>query len=444
MDLPPSFMRADADRRDEVLDKLAAWRRRAPRDAEAACRGLRLGPGLFLGGSGGAQHGGVPPLPSFFDTLTAPDMPIPFRSPIYEADIEAIVETLDRDVENDELLKISKLRANDISSKQFRRGHMQGVAMGAGRVLTSVEEKAVASDDVFGGHLQIFADPINDGDSAGIELDLHDDVPGDHWPHAVIGQGVLGKAVSDSSGVLFPDEIGMLCPLTHGIKGATVPLPPFDGAPTDLRDRNGRIINTFWHRKQLELPHEDDGRPELQAPATIVFNDRLYLVSVRHEFLYVYELIWMGGANADAMVAWDRKVAIDTSRTSGKLQECITRHPSGNPAKFENYDAVNLLLNAQGHVLLLGSHARWCDIWHLGVLNPPGGAFPVLTKMGFMEQNWVHGTDLFEEGLAIGQPNGELDRIGFLAAPFDYRHSRCTNPFGNPMCTHLWFFERQF
>jgi len=368
-------------------------------------------------------------------------MPLPFWSPVYRATVEAVRDALKPDVSNSELGKISDIRAHEISWLLHRRGHTQGIAVGAGRVLVSVEEKKVSSKKSYDGHFLVYQTPLQSGDGASVEINLRDDLPGDGWPHAVVGQGVLGRSISDSVGRHFPNELGMLCPVTNGRQG-DFPGDPFDGAPTDLRDRDGRRIATHWHREADVYP--GDERYELQTPAMIVFKGRLYLVALRHQYLYVYEIHWFGGASADAATVWEQVVALDISSDD----DCRTEHPGGTYAKFESYGSINLLLAEEGNVFLLCTHDRWLDTWHMGLLNPPGAIDdenrPTLTKIAVMEHNWAGGADLFEQGVAIFQHPEDNRRVGFLSAPWDFRHSRCPNPTDTAMCTNLWAWDREF
>lgn len=439
LDLPQSFIRPRPGGRERILEALETFRRSPaqPRDRRG---GVRLAPDLHLAGPGTARHGGsLPELPSFLSS--AADLELPFWSPRYDASLGAVQDAMAQDIDNDELLKVSNIRANDISNSTVHRGHTQGIALGSGVLLTSVEEKRVASNESYSGHLQVYSLPIAGGDSPIFERKLFEDTPGavagHRWSHAVVGQGVIGKAVTDDQDNVHPNLIGMLTPLTHGLQGAGLPAFPNDGAPTDLRDKFGNVISS--HFVHFGDQHPDDKRPELQAPALIVFNGNLYLVAVRHQFLYVYQLHWMGAANSDAVVVWERLVALDT------MNDC-TRDGGYDNLDFPNYDAINLLQTEEGHVLLLGSHAHWLDTWHLGLLNPPGAEKPVLTKLAICDQNWVNGAgaDLFQQGLATFQNAGNKNTIGFAAAPKDYTHIQCGNAFGDAMCTDIYFWERHF
>lgn len=447
-DFPQSFIRPMPGSRERILDALETYRRSPARTPDRR-RGVQLARGLSLAGPGTARHGGgLPELPSFL--TGTPDLELPFWSPRYDASLGAVQDAMAQDIDNDELLKVSNIRANDISSSTWHRGHTQGIALGSGVLLTSVEEKRTASNESYSGHLQVYSLPIADGDSPIFERKLFEDTPGavagHRWSHAVVGQGVIGKAVTDYLDNVHPNLIGMLTPLTHGLQGAGLPDPPNDGAPTDLRDKFGNVISThFVHNLEQ---HENDKRPELQAPALIVFNGNLYLVAVRHQFLYVYQLHWMGAANSDAVVVWEKLVELDTMDTD----ECIREGDYDN-LDFPNYDAINLLQTEEGHVLLLGSHAHWLDTWHLGLLNPrppgepvPKAERPVLTKLAICDQNWVNGAgaDLFQQGLATFQNAGDKNTIGFAAAPKDYTHIQCGNAFGDAMCTDIYFWERHF
>ena len=192
-----------------------------------------------------------------------------------------------------------------------------------------------------------------------------------------------------------------------------------------------------------------------------MFDGHLYLLAVRHAFLYVYELHWFGGANANAGVVWQRLVAMNTHNPD----ECITAgNPMGDHVDFPNYDAVNLLLTDEGNVFLLGSHERWLDTWHLGLLNPPLQTdedgqplpgeekekenLPRLEKVAIMDQNWLgelDKNDLFGEGCAIARmPGAARKTVGFWALPHDYRHSNCDEVVGFNMCADVYTWERTF
>ncbi len=410
---------------------------------------VQLAPNLYLAVAGApVLHGGPaePMLPGSFVDAGASDMELPFWSPKYDASFDEIIDALKQDIDNDELGKISDIKANGISDSLIHRGHSEGIAMGGGRLITSVQEKRVASDEHYSGHVQIYFTPVDDDSTADIEFKTADHTPDDEkWSHAVIGQGVLGKDITDSQGNLIPDEIGMLCPLTHGLMG-DVPASPHNGAPTDLIDGDGNRLSTHWHTEGLA--HPGDSRPELQVPALIVFKGRLYLVALRHQFLYVYEIHWFGGANADGVAVWEKLVTLNTSNPN----ECITEKLSGTPVDLENYEAINLLLTDENDVFLLGSHERWLDTWHLGLLNPKGPLTdenkPRLTKVAIMDQNWASHPDkddLFGQGCAIARmPGDERKTVGFWALPHDYRHSNCDNITGDPMCATVYTWERKF
>ncbi len=317
--------------------------------------------------------------------------------------------------------------------------------MGRGRIITSVQEKRAPGNKYFSGHLQIYSTPVLDDMSPMIEFKTADHTPKKtKWSHAVVGQGVLGKDVIDNNGIVYPDELGMMCPLTHGCMG-DLRDPPHDGAPTDLIDRDGNRLSTFWQRRtghETNVALMSDGRPELQVPAVIVYRGHLYLVALRHQFLYVYKLHWIGAANADAACVWQRIVALDTSDPD----QVDTVKPSGKRVEFPNYEAINLLLTDAGDVFMLASHRRWLDTWHIGVLNSPG-VKPRLTKVAIMEQDWpgeLSKNDLFGQGCAIARMPGDArDTVGFWALPHDYRHSNCDDIFGNPMCTNIYTWERK-
>jgi len=372
-------------------------------------------------------------------------MELPFWSPRYDATFDAVAAALNQNVDNGELAKLSDIRALDISNDLLHRGHSQGIAVGRGRLITSVQEKWL--NKYYSGHVQIYEFPVSDGMSPSKEFKTADHTPDKtNWSHAVIEQGVLGKDVVNHQGILFPDEIGMLCPLTHGSMSDELRDPPHDGSPTDLVDRDGNRISTYWLRRSGDLgdiAHADEKRAELGAPALIVFNNRLYLLAVRHSFIYVYELHWFGGANAGAHVVWQQLVAINTHNES-----VTTQGPSGEFKNFPNYDAANLLLTDEGNVFLLGSHEEWLDTWHLGQLNPPKPQEPTLTKVAVMAQNWsgkLSKNDLFGEGCAIARmPGAARKTVGFWALPHDYRHSNCDEVVGFNMCADVYTWERTF
>jgi hypothetical protein len=163
LDLPPSFIRPRPGSRERILDALETLRRSParPRDRRG---GVRIAPGLHLAAPGTARHGGtLPELPSFL-TSTA-DLELPFWSPRYDASLASVQDAMAQDIDNDELLKVSNIRANHISSSSIHRGHTQGIALGSGVLLTSVEEKRVASNESYSGHLQVYSLPIADGES---------------------------------------------------------------------------------------------------------------------------------------------------------------------------------------------------------------------------------------------------------------------------------------
>lgn len=393
-----------------------------------------------LTGMGGPVAGPLDLLPSSSDFAIA-EMPLPFFSERFPASVEAIVDALSEDIRNDELGKIERIVVEDVSASLGRRCHTQGIAVGAGRVLISCAEKGLLSNSpIHDGHLLVYPTPLGDGDGPTVHVVLDDEFPGNHWGHAVIGQGVFGKAVTDGAGNHFPDEIGMLCPVVNGLRGG-IPPAPFNGTPVQLRDRNGASAGLFWHVEQnLHVRNgSQDNNPDFACSALIVFGGRLYFLGLRHQFLYVYELHWFGAANRDAAVVAELIVSLDCTNSD----ECRTQNIDGEHRNWEEYESVNLLQNEEGSVLLLGAHKEWMDTWHLGVLNPKQG-LPTLTKLCISDQNWKgQGKDLFFEGVAYFRHGDDPNRIGFVASPWDYRHSRCGS-LGATMCTNLWTWERRF
>jgi hypothetical protein len=443
-----SFLREVPDDRERVLDALATHCR-DPRQHQTPGGGVQLAPDLYLAGRRSIE-GGRDPDDLWLSLGGVAEMPLPFWSPKYDAGVDSVIDALSQDIDNDELGRISDIRADHISSTLSHRGHSQGIAVGQNRIITSVQEKR--DFDHFSGHLQVYFAPVFDGDVADIEFKTGGHTPDrERWSHAVIGQGVIGRDVVDGDGVVHSDQIHMMCPFTNGSMG-DIAEPPHDGAPTDLIDRDGNRLATYWHRRSGKFPNQalSNDRPELQTPALFAFRGRLYLIALRHQFLYVYRLHWFGGADADATVVWQRIVALDTSDED----QCKTVKPSGKRVEFPHYDAINMLLMDEGHVFLLGSHERWLDTWHVGVLNPPTKVNPgekplkpKLTKVAIMDQNWneIKKNDLFGEACAIARmPGDERKTVGFWAMPHDYRHSNCDDKTGDPMCAHIYTWQREF
>lgn len=313
-------------------------------------------------------------------------------------------------------------------------------------ITSCVTKGPVAGSDTYEGFLQVY--DVSDGlfpfTKQHVEAREIADPP---WQHAVVGQGVLGNRVTTASGVVLPDTIRMLVPVVLGREGPVgAPSSPCNGSFVDLRDRDGGLVARFCHTFE-NAGLNNDTKPDLSCCALIVFSGRLYLLGIRHEFLYVYRIHWFGGANADAVVFARLQVALNVKT------DCDLKRPGGASVDWPTYANVNLLQTDSGDVFMLCGHDEWLDTWHLGALNlnPLGehaesaAAFvkPQITKIAIMDQNWkFQPKDLFEEGVAIFQDADQPNRIRFIATPWDYRKSRCSPLSSSIMCTHFWGWSR--
>lgn len=221
--------------------------------------------------------------------------------------------------------------------------HSQGMAVGAGRALMSCMQQR----------------PDGRGEREGWILVLDIDTEtmwlksvGDRaHPHPAIGQGVLGGAVKDRLGSLYPAEITMLVPCVNSKSGSgnqgcsSVP-------NVDLYDQNGDWIFGFCHEPFAGASGRD--AEDLAACALLARAGKLYLLAVRHEHLYIYRIYWFGPARRSAHI--DARLLVvqnvdELQRRDGGAGSAGWRHA---------YNSINLFRNKQGQLFMMCGRQGQC------------------------------------------------------------------------------------
>ena len=414
---------------NNVIVRVPSWNEFLAKGKELVSKGLRLIDMSALGppcaGVGEDVAGNVPPV---FEEPGG-DVALPFRSLEFQVTADQISSVMSSVPDVSEKRTIS---VNGIDKNLLIRCHIQGVAVGSKRVITScMSEGQGKNDHPRRGYLQIY-------DEKGTSKLVS--VYGPPHQHAVVGQPVFGRDVRANNGAVLKASIDMMVPVISGRwsndSSARCPQTPV----IDLRDQDGNLIFSFCHK-----PHaEDKGglNNDLSAGALFVHKGKLYLFGVYHDFLYIYRLNWSGPANKE-------KAHVEVEPVLKARVKSFFNVVDGGAGDtvWANYESINLFSNHQGKVFLIAGHDEWLDTWEIE-LSPPANAKPKLRKLAnakeFLNAGGVNdlGKDLFYEGVSIQKLSDTSMRI--WVTPWDYRHSRCWPISKERHCSYIWHFDWRF